>query len=546
MYLRYYNFSVKPFQINTDPKFLWLGEKHKEALATLRYAVLDNKGFLLLTGDVGTGKTTIVNALINLLGDDTIVAVIPDPGLKLIDFFNFVADAFKMGKKFSSKGDFISHLTKFLHSAYAKRKRVLLLIDEAQRLNRELLEEIRLLSNIEKQSAKLINIFFVGQPEFNDILLDIRNRAIRQRITINYNIDPLSEEETKRYIRHRLKIAGATKNIFTSSAMYEIFLFSKGYPRLTNIICDHALLSGYAKGKKIIDTDIIRECAGELKIPSNTPPEKPTTREQGAARKKESNQGKIIGQEVEAETIIGEKTTHRKGLPIFFYLLFPVVFLLIGIAAYIYHPYPIWKSIRIETLPLKSQDLTKTKETIPENGHVTGRTSNAFSKNSGNYGVSEPKASGQQNMETTNIRDQQNIPYSQQELETGNNNNPQQHPLPPLPQKYVIFFGFNSFEIPNDALVNLNRLAEFMARNPDVSAIARGYTDTLGNISYNKMLAEFRADIVKGYLVAKGINPTRIRTYGMGPDYVKNDTTTINNSSKRRVEIEIIKTGKES
>jgi len=545
MYLRYYNFSVKPFQINTDPKFLWLGEKHKEALATLRYAVLDNKGFLLLTGDVGTGKTTIVNALINLLGEDTIVAVIPDPSLKVIDFFNFVADAFKMGKKFSSKGDFINHLTKFLHSAYAKRKRVLLLIDEAQRLNRELLEEIRLLSNIEKQSAKLINIFFVGQPEFNDILLDIRNRAIRQRITINYNIDPLSEEETKRYIRHRLKIAGATKNIFTSSAMYEIFLFSKGYPRLTNIICDHALLSGYAKGKKIIDTDIVRECAGELKISPNKPPEKTTIREKGVTEKEGSSQGKIIGQRVEAETMIGKGTTNRKGSRIFFYLLFPVVFLLISIAAYIYHPYPIWKNIGIETLSFKAQGLTKTKETMSENDHVTGKVSNVFSKNSGNYGVSKPKASSQQNMETTNIRDLENISYSQQELEIGNKK-PQQRHLPPLPQQYVIFFGFNSFEISDDALVNLNRLAEFMIQNPDVHAIARGYTDTLGNISYNKMLAGFRADIVKGYLVAKGINPARIRTYGMGPGYVKNDATTISNSSKRRVEIEIIKTGEKS
>ena len=148
MYLSYYDLASKPFQISTDPKFLWLGEKHKEALATLRYGVWDNKGFLLLTGDVGTGKTTLINALINNIKGKVIVATVPDPGLEKMDFFNYIANAFKIKKVFQSKGSFLIYFKYFLLHVYKKKGKVLLIIDEAQRLNQELLEEILLLSNI--------------------------------------------------------------------------------------------------------------------------------------------------------------------------------------------------------------------------------------------------------------------------------------------------------------------------------------------------------------------------------------------------------------
>ncbi|MDX2440848.1 MAG: AAA family ATPase, partial [Desulfobacterales bacterium] len=267
MYLSHYNFTEKPFQITTDPKFIWLGEKHLEALSTLKYGILENKGFLLLTGDVGTGKTMLVNCLVTKLDIETIIATIPDPDLEILDFFNSLADSFKINKKFESKGGFLVHLKAFLHKAHAENKSVLLIIDEAQRLNHKLLEEIRLLSNIELYSKKLINIFFVGQNEFNDILMEEKNRAVRQRIALRYNIDPLTERETEEFIKHRLEVAGAKGNVFSTSAIHEIYLFSGGYPRLINVMCDHALLTGYTKGMKKVSVKIIRECAEELKIP---------------------------------------------------------------------------------------------------------------------------------------------------------------------------------------------------------------------------------------------------------------------------------------
>ncbi|OEU61710.1 MAG: hypothetical protein BA867_00805 [Desulfobacterales bacterium S5133MH16] len=266
MYLSHYKLESKPFQMSTDPDFLWLGEKHKEALATLKYAIVENKGILALTGDVGTGKTTLINALIQSLGDDTMVATIYDPSLEVLDFFNIVSVAFNMGETFDSKGEFLIYFKRFLKEARDRNKKILLIIDEAQRITSELLEEIRLLSNLEDEHVRLLNIFFVGQNEFIDILKEYKNRALRQRIAIRYHIEPLTIIETEAYTRHRLQIAGARAHIFSSGAIQEIFSFSNGYPRLINIICDHALLSGYVREILIITEDIIKECKEELQI----------------------------------------------------------------------------------------------------------------------------------------------------------------------------------------------------------------------------------------------------------------------------------------
>ncbi len=301
MYLSFYHLKHKPFQISTDPRFLWLGEKHEEALATLRYGVLDNKGFLLLTGDVGTGKTTLLNALIKTLDENTYVAFLRDPGLEQLDFFQYIAYAFGMKPdSINSKGSFLIQFEQFLLDAYQKKRKVLLIIDEAQRISQELLEEVRLLSNIEREESKLLNIFFVGQIEFNDIIHHPENRAIRQRITINYNIEALSEIETRQYIKHRLDVASSKEDlgffvpvqkkadgeyvrqglrlplpevreeIFTIDAIKEVHAFSKGYPRLINIICDRALLTGFVEESKSVTIKHIKECVKELEIPHNT------------------------------------------------------------------------------------------------------------------------------------------------------------------------------------------------------------------------------------------------------------------------------------
>jgi type II secretory pathway predicted ATPase ExeA len=270
MYLSYYNLKAKPFQMSTDPAFLWLGEKHREALAVLKYAILENKGVLALTGDVGTGKTTLINALLESLGEDTVTATIYDPRLEVLEFFNTVAAAFRLKGTFDGKGKFILKFMDFLMKAHERNQKVLLIIDEAQGINEDLLEEIRLLSNLEAEYTRLLNIFFVGQNEFIDIIQKYENRALRQRVTIRYHIQPLTLNETAAYIKHRLEVAGSDAPIFASGAIDEIFFFSGGYPRLINIMCDHALLSGYVREIQVINANLIRECREELLVSKQT------------------------------------------------------------------------------------------------------------------------------------------------------------------------------------------------------------------------------------------------------------------------------------
>jgi general secretion pathway protein A len=266
MYLDHYQLTSKPFGLSPGPKFLWLGEKHEEALATLNYGIVADLGFLLLTGDVGVGKTALIHRLTDKLDASTIVAHITDPGLGINDFFKLLASEFNIAKDFRSKADFMIELEKFLYRSHADQKKVLLIVDEAQRLNHKLLDQIRVLSNIELSDKKLINIFFVGQPEFKTMLMDNSNRAIRQRIAINYHIQPLTESEIGQYIEHRLRVAGATRKIFQPDTIPEIFRVTGGFPRAINVLCDHALVTGYVSGLRTIDSNIIKECEQEISI----------------------------------------------------------------------------------------------------------------------------------------------------------------------------------------------------------------------------------------------------------------------------------------
>ena len=270
MYRSFYRLSERPFEISTDTRFLWMGEKHKEALAMLKYGVLARKGFLLLTGDVGTGKTTLVNALLESLSEDTLVANITDPLLEPVEFFNFIAASFHIPERFDNKADFLLRFGDFLRESNENGKNVLLILDEAHRLSKDLLEQFRLLSNIELPEKKLINIFFVGQNEFNRTLMSAECRALRQRITLTHNIKPLSEAETLAYVGYRLKVAGTETEIFNRKAVAEIHRFSQGYPRLINILCDHALLTGFVRQTRKITPTIIEECSQELCLLGDT------------------------------------------------------------------------------------------------------------------------------------------------------------------------------------------------------------------------------------------------------------------------------------
>ena len=268
MYLAHFKLREKPFQLNTDPRFLWLGRQHREALATLQYGIQENKGLQLLTGDIGTGKTALISALADRFVDDNLViAKLPDPGLVRNDFFFLVSNSFGIHHRVQDKETFTEAFDNFLERTCERRQNALLIVDEAQIMSTEILEEVRLLSNMECRSARLLNIILVGQNGFNQLLYRPENRAIRERITISYNLQPLTEAETEAYIAHRLKIAGAKTKVFTDGAVREIHAFSSGSPRQINIICDLALVLGFAKNTTKIDSRTITACKERMRIP---------------------------------------------------------------------------------------------------------------------------------------------------------------------------------------------------------------------------------------------------------------------------------------
>lgn len=266
MYTSFYKLRKKPFEMNSELSFLWLGKNHEKAFSVLQYGIRHNNGLLLLVGHAGTGKTLLIKAFIQSLGKggegaegvgDVEYAVIEDPRLERIDFYNAIARGFGLKAVFTSKVEFLLQFSQFLHEAAGKDKKVLLLVDDCHLLSQEMLEELRLLSNIEKAGAKLINIFFVGQPEFDNMLLQQKNRALRQRLTLSAELKSLTVEETDSYIRHRLKIAGTEAPLFVAEAVQVIHRFSQGIPLYINAICDRVLENGSNRGMHIIESKLV-------------------------------------------------------------------------------------------------------------------------------------------------------------------------------------------------------------------------------------------------------------------------------------------------
>jgi type II secretory pathway predicted ATPase ExeA/LysM repeat protein len=268
VYTSFYNLKEKPFNLTPSPRFLYLGETHKEALSLLTYGVMERKGFVLLTGEVGTGKTTIVRTLIESLDSSIKYVSLSNPTLPAKDFLFYIASGLGLKTQFESKGSFLVHFEHFLHTLLHQQQNVLLIVDEAQKLSLTLLEEIRLLSNMETADEKLINIFLVGQPELNQKLHSAECRPLLQRISIRYHINPLNVMETEAYIKARLKLAGGRDTkIFSKKVMGAIHRYSRGYPRMINILCDNALLLGYSTGTKHITVEMIEECHNDLQLP---------------------------------------------------------------------------------------------------------------------------------------------------------------------------------------------------------------------------------------------------------------------------------------
>ena len=268
MYTKYYGLDRKPFDLTPDPRVVYMSEVHQEALAILRYGVIGRKGFLLLTGDVGTGKTTLLQLLVQSIDSKIHICLIVNPALSISDFYYYLAAAYGLQEYDGNKARFIMNFADFLQDCRSKNERVLLVIDEAHVVSLDLLEEIRLLSNQDDEKISVMSIFLVGQPELNDRLNHERLLPLRQRVGIRFHLRPFSNEETRNYILFRLRKAGARRlDLFSSEGVDLVYRESGGTPRLINTICDHALLSGFAESKPRITADIVKECVEELQIP---------------------------------------------------------------------------------------------------------------------------------------------------------------------------------------------------------------------------------------------------------------------------------------
>lgn len=266
MYCKFFGLKEKPFNTTSDPAFFFLSNKHKEALAHLHYGVTQRKGIMLLTGEIGTGKTTLCRFFLSELKKNVKTAFILNPRFSETQLLESIVLDF--GIKSAGKGKFelIRGLNNFLLKESAKGNNVVLIIDEAQNLKPELLEQVRLLSNLETEKEKLLQIILVGQPELNEKLGLYGLRQLRQRIMVKYHILPLEGQEIDEYIKHRLKIAGLKKDRidFSQEAIATISEFSSGMPRLINMVCDRALLSAFAKETAKIEQAIVNQCLDEL------------------------------------------------------------------------------------------------------------------------------------------------------------------------------------------------------------------------------------------------------------------------------------------
>jgi general secretion pathway protein A len=267
MYTSFFGLQEKPFAITPDPRYLYLSERHAEALAHLLYGINEAGGFIQLTGEVGTGKTTVIRSLLEQLPGHADVALILNPRVTPAEFLLTICEELHVAVPESGQGStktLMDLLGRHLLDTHARGRRVVLIVDEAQNLSTQTLEQVRLLTNLETATTKLLQIILIGQPELRELLDQPDLRQLAQRITGRYHLNPLSEDESAGYVKHRMRVAGATAEVFTPSALREIHRLSGGIPRVINVICDRALLGAFTQEDHRAGAKLVRQAASEV------------------------------------------------------------------------------------------------------------------------------------------------------------------------------------------------------------------------------------------------------------------------------------------
>lgn len=265
MYTEFFGLNENPFAITPDPRYLYMSGRHTDALAHLLYGISESGGFIQLTGEVGTGKTTLIRSVLERLPAKADIALILSPQLTTVEFLATIVQELHCPPPAErTVKAYIDVLNAHLMQAHAEGRRVVLIVDEAQTLSPELLEQVRLLTNLETSKQKLLQIILIGQPELRELLDRSEMRQIAQRITGRYHLEPLSKDDTREYVKHRLRVAGAQSDIFARRAVAALYRHSRGIPRLINVIADRALLAGYTKDQRAIEARLVHAAAAEV------------------------------------------------------------------------------------------------------------------------------------------------------------------------------------------------------------------------------------------------------------------------------------------
>jgi general secretion pathway protein A len=272
MYKEFFGLRANPFNVNPDPRYLFLTRHTEEALACLTYGIQSRKGFVLLTGEVGTGKTTLINKLLEWLRlQQVATAFVFNSRMNVPQFLDYMMADFGIACESRSKSQILQRLYNWLLDRYRAGETAVLIVDEAQNLTDEVLEEIRMLTNLETFTEKLLQIVLVGQPELETKLKEPQLRQLRQRLTLRAKTHPLTIEETKAYVQQRLRIAGSDgRQIFDPEALVAIHKYSSGIPRVVNLLCEHCLVSAFVDQKPIINTDVVDSVARDFDLSDNT------------------------------------------------------------------------------------------------------------------------------------------------------------------------------------------------------------------------------------------------------------------------------------
>lgn len=519
MYLDYYNITVDPFISKEGKTSLWFGANMSEVASTLKKAISEREGIISLTGDTGSGKKTIVKMTTDILRNQFVITTLSNPDLTTIDFFNILSVKFGFNIEFKSKSAFLVHLRNFLRSSFSVGKNILLIINDADRLKTELFEELILLSDIELNDIKMISILLVGQKRWIEGPSRRNIKEISSKIAVKCNLDPLNEEETARYINYCLATAGTKRNIFNEKAIHQIFSFSQGNLNLINTICNHALTKGYAKRKATINSAIIEECEEELQeiiqIPGDAKPHGPQIVSMTKSRKKSSASG---------FSVPARKWFWSKA----------VLLILLLFSSYLLYTFQtedsnLWES---DEIAQKEYDFKKFKDKgIVSSGSPQGVDEN-YTRSASASHTSEAISSTNKNQDSEAfISGKERSPNASLEIK-------QRWPFATF--KKIIYFKYDSNTLPPDSLEILDKIAEFAIHNPNKEYVIKGYTDSTGAYSYNLTISKFRADSVKNYLIAKGVNPARISASGLGSqDPIFSNATAGGRKLNRRVEIEL-------